>query len=695
MLRNFLLIALAVTSIAGSAQNLKAIQRKIIHLEAKGHYVEAAKLHIALHDEGEREASIKAAMSLYKISRYKDAISYFQHADSIGTLNSQDEIFGYFQCLKALKKYQEADDLIRTHLSKKGSDVEFILNKEKEKYYTKVLAYKNTVIKNLPFNTVFSEFGPTVLDGWLYFESTRITAETDDIHGLNNQAYFNLYAHPIGDTSKKVVLPKGNFGKPQVNITSGTYSTPSIPEDINSTHHDGPVYVTPEGKHLFYTTNWDHEGKASYKNPYLNLGYSYNALENSQKKEAGKIHLNIYYSINENNTWSIPKSFSYNNDNWSNQHAFFDEKTSTLYYSSNMPGGMGGFDIWRSVLNNDIWSTPENLGPNVNTARNEGFPSISPDGYFIFASNGWPGLGGLDLFLVETPDAPPVNLMAGLNTEMDDFGVTFVRKGEGYVVSNRSESIGDDDIFYFTADLEDIIAYNKPSIQITLIDQATSLPTVGTINFTQKGIPKSIPIGRDGYLLRFWDPTVTIEAKVDGYEPTELKIDSPESDEATIPVKLQLKEIPRPIVKVEDAGFRIRLEEGKNFTIFLDYQRFNKRKNPEMEMLKLAQAVLKDNPNASISFQTYNKPSKIIDSEEELFNKRLQTTASILMSRGIQTGKINSDKKFTSSKGHDCNDQSDGHSLSGTCMNQINIAYPSPKKNFESLRPMPTDSNNK
>jgi len=104
----FLGLFLAI-SFASFGQSSASVQRKLASLEAKGHYVEAAKLHMSLHDKGEREASINAAMNLYKIGKYKEAQFYFQHADSIGSLDKADEIFAYFECLKSAKKYKEAN----------------------------------------------------------------------------------------------------------------------------------------------------------------------------------------------------------------------------------------------------------------------------------------------------------------------------------------------------------------------------------------------------------------------------------------------------------------------------------------------------------------------------------------------------------------------------------------------------------
>ena len=466
--RPFVLILILTVPSGLFAQGSKTFKHKIARLEAKGHFIEAAKLHMELHDEGERNASISAAMNLYKIGKYKEALSFFHFADSLGFLSNKDEIFAFFDCLKNSKQYAEADKLILTHLPNNTEASELLLNSDKMDFYNKIMGYGKSKVSQLPINTTFSEFGPTVYDGWLYFESTRIDKGNNKIHEANNQAFYNLYAHPTDDPGLDVTKLQGSFGEPVKIISSGTRQTESIPAEINKSHHDAPVFITPDGEFLFFTTNWDHKGMTKYKNPYLNLGYSVDALDNSQKLMVGKINLNIYYSIKKSNIWEKPVAFPFNNDAWSNQHAFFDTKSSTMYFSSNMPGGYGGFDIWKSTLTGAQWSKPENLGPFVNSIKQEVFPLISPEGYLLFASNGWPGLGGLDMFLSRDLSQKPLNLLAGINTETDDFGMAFLQKGLGYMVSNREGSVGDDDIFLFEADFDDIIEFNS-SVKSTLV----------------------------------------------------------------------------------------------------------------------------------------------------------------------------------------------------------------------------------
>ena len=641
LLLNILVLFAVVTSQAQSA-----LERKIAKLEAQGHYVEAAELHISQHDDGEREASIKAGMALYKLGKYKESLYYFQHADSMGTLDHADEVMGLFQALKAHLRYKDADDLIATHMDKLKDPAGIKVHDEQLRNYEKFLSYKNARISTVPINTKYSEFGPSVLNGWLYFESTRLADNNKEAHGLNDQPFYNLYAHPLGDPTAKVLQPKGNWDKPQVEIASGKYKTLSVPADINQGHHDAPVFLSPEGKHLFYTTNWDHEGKDEVVNPYLNLSYSTSALENSQKIEVAKIHLNIYYSTNSGNVWSAPVPFPYNNDAWSNQHAFFHEQTGTLYYSSNMPGGQGGFDIWKSTLVGNQWTAPENLGANVNTPRNEVFPVLSPEGILLFSSNGWPNLGGMDIFLVDDPALPPLNLLAGMNTEMDDFGMNFYAPGKGYFVSNRKESVGDDDIFEFEINLSDIIDFHRPSYQVFLKDEASGEAIAGEVTIVENGASKTLKVGKEGVRVKLSGHQAEFNGTAPEYKPGKTSLNGATSSRelvvrlAAIPKKQELEYLPLLVQNTGSAkDSPSELVEAKVGPIYFHFNKYNIRKDAVKELKKVVE-FLGQYKDTRVLLTGHTDTRGSLGYNDELSRNRVEQAKSWLESKGISTDRI-------------------------------------------------------
>ncbi|NND76765.1 MAG: OmpA family protein [Flavobacteriales bacterium] len=189
--------------------------------------------------------------------------------------------------------------------------------------------------------------------------------------------------------------------------------------------HIGPISISTDKKEIFYTS-------ASQ----LRAGVNYNDIFSISKNEEGK--------------WGRPKPFAYNNEDYNVAHPALSEDGKTLYFSSDKPGGFGQMDLYYCYRTENGWSEPINLGENVNTSKNEVFPSQS-DGYLYFASNGHPGYGKLDLYRVEETDYWEFveNLKSPLNSPYDDFGVCFKNENSGFFSSNRPGGSGKDDVYKF------------------------------------------------------------------------------------------------------------------------------------------------------------------------------------------------------------------------------------------------------
>ncbi len=420
---------LVLAVIVAQAQGI--FSKKAIQNESMNHFIDASDAYQGLYTRGSREASIQAARNLYKARRYEEALPLYEYADSLKIISDADEVFRFFECLKSVKRYEDADKLVRARISDFADRPEFGLHDDRLNYYNKLSSYKGVELKQLGLNSKFSDMSPTVYDGWLYFVSTRPGKGNNRVHRINMQPFYNLYAVPLEGDMKEAVTPRGDFGQAEGKVSLNDKTGKSLPEGINKRYHDGPIRVASSGNILFFTSNY-----SEVKRP---------------KAYAHRITLMIYYSEKKDGVWSEPKGIPSNSFEYSNQHAYYDEGTSSLYFTSNRPGGKGGYDIWKSVRKSDgSWSEAENLGDKVNTAKAEVFPSLTPDGQLLFASNGWPGLGGLDMFMSEGNSKEPLNLLAGINSEKDDFGLYFTDRNSGYLGSNRDGSVGDDDIWSFT-----------------------------------------------------------------------------------------------------------------------------------------------------------------------------------------------------------------------------------------------------
>lgn len=360
-----------------------------------------------------QKAMIKLADCYRILNDYPKAENYYAQAISIGKVPAEVN-YNYGNVLKSNNKYNEA--LSQYYVFLEANENSKIANNaikscQEIKYWeTKPKEYE---VKNIEsINTKRSEFCPVIINNKLIFVAEKINDIVDFETSLtNNQPYLNIFSSEI----KNNEIKKGKL----------------ISKKVNSTFHDGPITFTNDGKIAAYTR----------------VNYLVN------KKDKNFINrAKIYFSEVNDNSYSKPKSFVYNSDDYSCAHPSLNTDGTILYFASDMPGGFGGQDIWMCKKNGDTWDKPINLGFDINTSDDEVFPAIKKDGMLYFSSNGLPGFGDLDIFSAKQKEGKwLLNRNEGLylNSKADDFGITFLNDSIGYFSSNREGGKGEDDIYNF------------------------------------------------------------------------------------------------------------------------------------------------------------------------------------------------------------------------------------------------------
>lgn len=249
----------------------------------------------------------------------------------------------------------------------------------------------------------FEDISTFMVDSQLFFISSRPSVNGDlGDYDYNNQPFYDVFAVQ----GCNVRLVNGKYAK-------------MLPKGVNTIFHDGPAYFSQKSGMFFITRN----------------------LKNAK----GTMPMGIFYSVKGASGWSELKELPINNLNYTVQHPYFDDSTQTLYFSSNMNGGLGGFDLYKMKLTGGTWSEAQNLGSDINTTLNEVFPYIHKNNLY-FSSDGYKGLGGLDIFMANEVS---VFQIPGFNTPWDDFGLMFLNDTVGYLSSNRNFGFGKDDILKF------------------------------------------------------------------------------------------------------------------------------------------------------------------------------------------------------------------------------------------------------
>ena len=381
-------------------------------------YAEAIQLYEELANQGiEIEfISEKLANSYRFINDTKNAEKWYKNFVNFGKFSANDAFY-YSMALRSNGNLQEADKWMLKFKEMNANDSrakEFLSKDEK---LANIKKKKNNYrISNLNFNTNGIEFSPFFIGeqqlGIIAANSSKQIIKRE--FAWNKTPFLDFYTvSKINDT---------------------TFSTPErLKGKINSKYHEGPAHVVASDSTIFLTRNNFISKKMVSKDGILKL-----KIFKSQKNKKGK--------------WNKIEEVNLGNSNYSFGHPSLSTDGNKLYFTSDMPGSIGGTDIWMVEKKSKRWSTPINLGPDVNTEGNEMFPFVSKNGDLFFASNGHFGLGGLDLFYAPFKNNEYkhiYNLGEGINSSKDDFGMI---ANEGitkiYFSSNRETGKGDDDIYF-------------------------------------------------------------------------------------------------------------------------------------------------------------------------------------------------------------------------------------------------------
>jgi outer membrane protein OmpA-like peptidoglycan-associated protein len=539
------------------------------------------------------------------IAAYNNAIRYKQH-DSLTHLYLGQQLMKNGQYKEAAKQFQAELDSI---FGKENMDDVVTLAKTGLRSAQQAPAWKQegsayTVKRENFFNSRRSEYSPMLGgDEWnqLFFTSTRNQSKGDDLSGITGTKNADIFLSQKDD--------KGKWQHPE-----------AIDSELNSEGEEGACSFSPDGRTMYLTlckTDLDYPRFAT--------------IATSSRTDAA---------------WSKPTDLKLTYDTLSTYaHPAVSPDGEWLYFTSNMPGGQGGYDIWRVRLTTSGLGGVENLGTPINTPGDEMFPAFRPNGDLYFSSNGHEGMGGLDIYIAHVVSNVTLNdesetgneneeIINGshyslehpgypLNSQGDDFGMTFEGlKNQGFFSSNRGDGKGWDHIFSFynpeivqtvTGWVYEQDGYELPAGQVYMVgNDGTNLKlnVKGDGSFTQQIKP-----GVDYVFLG------TCKGFLNHQE--QLRVEPVKESEEYV-LQFPLASISAPVL-IDN--------------IFYDFDKATLR--PESaEALDQLVTLLEENPNVTIELSAHCDYKGSEDYNKRLSQRRAESVVRYLIEHGIASDRL-------------------------------------------------------
>lgn len=575
-------------------------------------YVDARKIYLDVVEKGYESADLfqKLADSYYFNAEYTNAeVWYKRLIDTYRDEIQPEYYFRYSQTLRALKNYDLADTMMTRFNDLNGTDTRATLFKDSPDYLRDIFEYKKSryVLEDIrSINSRYSDFAPTEFEGRLIFASTRDTGRgAKRIHKWNNQPFLDLYQSRIGEES-------GSFSKPS-----------KFNKQLNSKFHESTTAFSKDGSTVYFTRNNYTDG-------------------NYKKDKNGTNKLKIYKSTREEGKgWTEAVEMPFNSDEYSTAHPALNADNTKLYFASDMEGSFGLSDIWVVDINEDgTYGTPVNLGTPINTEGRETFPFMSKNGNLYFASDGHPGLGGLDVYVtspqLEDDEQEIINIGKPVNSSFDDF--TFIVNDEtklGYFASNRKRGMGSDDIYRF---VQEVIPC-EIVIDGRVLDKETGTPISGAmvqLMNNSNEVVSSIVTATDGvynFDTGTCEEQYIVRATKEKFTGDEVLFSTPDLSK-TITNDLRIELIEKPIEVGDDLTVLLDLNP-----IYFDFDRFNIRPDAALELEKVI-SVMKQYPNMVIDARSHTDSRGIDSYNLSLSDKRAKSTVAYIINQGIDRNRI-------------------------------------------------------
>ncbi len=567
-------------------------------------YVKATELYEEAAKKGDSSEHVLTRIGdcYYNNSKTKEAAMWYGLALKKYNNVNPEYIYKYIQTQRSLNNYEEANKWLEKFKNIQSNDSRGnAYNRNNIEIYEELESTEGDVIVetlNLPINSKYSDFGSYMFNDQLIFASARNTDEKKK-YGWNDEPFLDLYQVSAMDVDDKK-----------------EYGTPDFikANKINTDYHEASVTITNDGKTIYFTRdNLDRRNKLNY-----------------DKK--GTSHLKLYKATLVGDKWEDIVELPFNDNLYSTGHPALSADNKKLYFVSDREGGLGQTDIYEvEIFEGNSYGEPKNLGEKINTEGREMFPFVSKDSTLYFSSDGYLGLGLLDIYksnVIKDESAEPTNLGAPYNSGYDDFAYFLNSDNKtGYFSSDRPGGQGSDDIYGFVA--EKCTQIIKGIARDKKTNEILSGVEVKLINKTGK-IVETVMTGEDGsYTINAdCDTTYTVLGSKEDYKDDKVDVLTDKTNGKITETELYLQ----PLIDNDQIVIN---------PIFFDFDKWNIRTDAEYELENIVD-VMREHPKMVIKIESHTDSRGSDNYNMKLSDRRAKSTRDYLLSRGITSDRIES-----------------------------------------------------
>ena len=610
---------LSIVSVNAQDNSSKKADKQFSRLE----FVKASESYKKLIDKGNSSDYIvgQLAECYYNIFNTVEAEKWYATLAEDST--DPDIIFKYSQMLKANGKYKLSNKWMSKFVELRPADNRSTAFMKDPNYLPKIISKgKRFNVQNLDINSEYSDFGGTLNNNKLYITSSRNTVGLFDIgrwitqrisYGWNNEPYLDVYSFDVSE--------------------SGSYINEDyLDSNINTKYHEGLASFDDNGN--MYLTR-----ESFYENEYV---------EDPESNNITSL-LGIYkISVGDKNVVGL----NINSVEYSVKNPSLSSDGKTLYFSSDMPGGFGNFDIYRGDIDEkgDI-NNVENLGQKINTEGQEMFPFIGDKNNLYFSSDSQLGLGGLDVFFTKEVDgkwASVRNVGIPVNSNADDFAFNMNESsGTGFVSSNRSGGKGSDDVY----SIKRLVPICDVLLTANVIDSKTKLvvdSATTSVSDKDGNIASTKTSSKEGVaeFMLVCDEAGKLIVSKEGYSSKIVVLEMSNEEFTSIDVMLD------PIEKI------IVAEKIELNAIYFDFDKSNIKSEAAFELDNLVQVMVKY-PEMTVSIESHTDSKGPSSYNQKLSDRRAKTTMQYVISKGIESTRLSAVGKGESNPVVDCSNCND------------------------------------